>query len=290
MASSPPGRHGARADAASRTAGAKPGPDPAPTHLYVLVHGFNSRAEHLQYMATEMQRRLGPRASVYLSSCNQARIPNFFLHPTHNGIDRGGERLALEIRDVVAKPEHRELEFISCLGNSMGGLFLRFAFGLLLDPATGVGHCHPPPPPRTRAARCLRHAASAPARPGVRRRLTALPLGPHPPCVVRLAGLIAGLKPVSFITTASPHLGIRGLVPKALEKTLRGGADGGRTAKQVVPPQWVCAASPRVRSRPPGRAHAMRRHPERLLEGHFPATPGASDSGAAPKMRETRCC
>jgi hypothetical protein len=120
-----------------------------PTHLYVLVHGFNSRADHLQYMATEMRRRLGPRASVYLSCCNQARIPTFFLHPTHDGIDRGGERLALEIRDVVAKPEHSELEFISCLGNSMGGLFLRFAFGLLLDPETGLAPalCPALPPP-----------------------------------------------------------------------------------------------------------------------------------------------
>ena len=120
---------------------AQPEPDALrPTHLYVLVHGFNSRADHLQYMAREMRSCLGPSAAVYLSCCNQARIPNFFMHPTHDGIDRGGERLASEIRDVVSKPEHSDLECISFLGNSMGGLFLRFAFGLLFDRETGA-HC-----------------------------------------------------------------------------------------------------------------------------------------------------
>jgi len=47
-------------------------------------------------------------------------------------------RLAREIRRVVAEPEHRDLQYISFLGNSMGGLFLRFAFGLLLDRDTGA--------------------------------------------------------------------------------------------------------------------------------------------------------
>jgi hypothetical protein len=108
-----------------------------PTHLYILVHGFNSRADHLQYMAAEMRSRLGPDATVYLSSCNQAKVPTFFMHPTHNGIDRGGERLAQEIRDVVAKPENCNLKYISFLGNSMGGLFIRFSLGLLFDVETG---------------------------------------------------------------------------------------------------------------------------------------------------------
>ena len=50
---------------------------------------------------------------------------------------------------------------------------------------------------------------------------------------VIFAGLMAGLHPVSFITTASPHLGIRGLLPSALERVLRAASYGGRTAKQV---------------------------------------------------------
>ena len=112
-------------------------PDVRPTHLYVLVHGFNSCADHMKYMAEELSRCLGPKASVHLSRCNQSKIPNILVHPTHDGIDCGGERLAAEIRDVVARPEHCELKHISFLGNSMGGLFLRFAFGLLFDPETG---------------------------------------------------------------------------------------------------------------------------------------------------------
>ena len=167
-------------DAGRRSA---PGADRRrPTHLYVLVHGFNSCAEHLSYLATEMRRRLGPTASVHLSRSNQARIP-FVCHPTHDGIDTAASRLATEIREVVAQPEHTGLEYISFLGNSMGGLFLRYACGLLFDPDTS---------------------------------------------------LIAGLHPVSFITTASPHLGVRGLLPKVLEQTLRVSTYGGRTAKQML--------------------------------------------------------
>ena len=52
----------------------------------------DSACANAQYMAKEMAQRLGPEASIYLSKCNQAKIPNFFIHPTHDGIDRGGER------------------------------------------------------------------------------------------------------------------------------------------------------------------------------------------------------
>ena len=58
----------------------------------VACHAHNSACATAQYMATEMAQRLGPMASIYLSKCNQAKIPNFFMHPTHDGIDRGGER------------------------------------------------------------------------------------------------------------------------------------------------------------------------------------------------------
>ncbi|EKX45679.1 hypothetical protein GUITHDRAFT_108555 [Guillardia theta CCMP2712] len=44
-----------------------------PSHLYILVHGFNSRAEHLNYVAKEMANRLGPSAAVYSSFCNEAK-------------------------------------------------------------------------------------------------------------------------------------------------------------------------------------------------------------------------
>eukprot|EP00961_Rhodomonas_salina_P252304 3410423-Rhodomonas_salina.1 len=106
------------------------------THLYVLVHGFNSKADHLKYLADHLRNRLGPSALVHAAKCNEARIANPFMHPTHDGIDTGGERLAAEVREVVKR--HPALKFISFIGNSMGGLFARYALGLLFDSNTGA--------------------------------------------------------------------------------------------------------------------------------------------------------
>ncbi len=66
-------------------------------HLYVLVHGFNSKADHLKYLAEHLRKRLGAGAVVHCAKCNEAKMPNPFLHPTHDGIDTGGERLAAEV-------------------------------------------------------------------------------------------------------------------------------------------------------------------------------------------------
>ncbi|EFJ47651.1 hypothetical protein VOLCADRAFT_91609, partial [Volvox carteri f. nagariensis] len=65
------------------------------------------------------------------------------LHPskvnrrtdTYDGIDVCGQRLADEIRSVVAA--HPSLQRISVIGHSMGGLLLRYAVVLLYDRSTG---------------------------------------------------------------------------------------------------------------------------------------------------------
>jgi triacylglycerol esterase/lipase EstA (alpha/beta hydrolase family) len=73
---------------------------------------------------------------------------------TYQGIDKCGDRLASEILALVE--QHQNLEYISMLGHSMGGLLIRYAAGRLFDADTGR---------------------------------------------------VAGLKPIHFITMASPHLG-----------------------------------------------------------------------------------
>lgn len=50
---------------------------------------------------------------------------------TFDGVDVCGQRLAHEIQDIIAR--HPELEYISMIGHSMGGLMLRYAAGYLYD-------------------------------------------------------------------------------------------------------------------------------------------------------------
>lgn len=73
---------------------------------------------------------------------------------TYQGIDRCGDRLAAEI--VALVQQHPQLQYISLVGHSMGGLLVRYAAGKLYKAETG---------------------------------------------------LVAGLRPMHFITIASPHLG-----------------------------------------------------------------------------------
>ena len=153
-------------------------------HLYVVVHGFNSRPEHMTYLADQMRAKLGLNTIVHVAVCNRARIPDIIHNPTHDGVDAGGQRLAIEIREVVKHHEDRgsRLRYISILGNSMGGIYARYAIGMLYEIDT-----------RT----------------------------------------VCGLEPVSFITTASPHLGLHGFVSKMLERVVSNLVYGGLTAEQM---------------------------------------------------------
>ncbi len=101
----------------------------------------------------------------------------------HARTHRGGKRLADEIVLLVKEPENSSLRQISIMGNSLGGLYARYAIALLYDPNSKR---------------------------------------------------IAGLEPVCFATFASPHLGLHGLVPKVLEKAVKGlPLYGGRSVQQM---------------------------------------------------------
>ena len=95
------------------------------THLLVLVNGlFGSR--HNWAAISELLRTHVDKTStlVHISTANEFRA-------TYAGIDVCGRRLAEEIRTLAAT--HSNLERISFLGHSMGGLISRFAVGELYD-------------------------------------------------------------------------------------------------------------------------------------------------------------
>ncbi|VFQ97101.1 unnamed protein product [Cuscuta campestris] len=94
---------------------------------------------------------------------------------TFAGIDGAGKRLAEEIRLVVN--EKSSLKKISFLAHSLGGLIARYAIAVLYTPIISSN---------------LYDVSKE-----------------QPPCPSN-KGLIAELEPVSFITLATPHFGVRG--------------------------------------------------------------------------------
>ncbi|CAN6215050.1 unnamed protein product [Urochloa humidicola] len=150
----------------------KKGPD----HLLVLVHGIMASPKDWTYGEAVLKRRLGDNFFIYASSSN-------IYTKTFDGIDIAGRRLADEVLDVVKKMS--SLRKISFLAHSLGGLFARYAIGILYSLETkNAGQ----------SGESIVPTASGPAK---SRQTSGL-------------GAVAGLEPINFITLATPHLGVRG--------------------------------------------------------------------------------
>lgn len=113
-------------------ASAQPGyvPPEAPTELLVLAHGLQGTVEDFTYLLEELRgtpAAKGGRLLVHASRVNTDK--------THDGIVLGGLRLSEDIRAVIAK--HKSLQYISLMGFSLGGLYVRYAAGHLYSADTG---------------------------------------------------------------------------------------------------------------------------------------------------------
>ncbi|KAJ3695381.1 hypothetical protein LUZ60_000758 [Juncus effusus] len=126
-----------------------------PGHLVVMVNGLGGSPNDWKFAAEQIVERLPDKVIVHRSKCNTAKL-------TYDGVDRMGERLAEEVRSVIA--QRRNLTKISFVAHSLGGLIARYAIGILYN---------------------------APSDP-------------------TSEGRIAGLEPMNFVTSATPHLGSRG--------------------------------------------------------------------------------
>ena len=144
----------ARARATAAASGGGPDPDPArlglhprstlaldgpasapagsPTRLFVLVHGLGGTPEDLTCLERNIllgARREGVAALVLKPGCN-------VLARSFDGVRAGATRVADEIRAVVAA--HPTLVDVSLVGNSLGGLYARYAAALLFDVRAGT--------------------------------------------------------------------------------------------------------------------------------------------------------
>jgi hypothetical protein len=146
---------------------------PDVTHFCFLIHGHRGLSKDLRYMETAMQRvasaekrrqweafslssaDLGEDSSGSLSSSSSStdrdQLTNDMVvhssicneHKTTDGVQKGGDRLVEEMRQVIETeisrryPEPSEDEIydvtISVLGNSLGGLFGRYAIAKLVE-------------------------------------------------------------------------------------------------------------------------------------------------------------
>lgn len=148
----------------------------SPTHLIIMVNGLIGSAQNWRYAAKQFLKKYPEYVIAHCSECNPSML-------TFDGVDVMGERLAEEVISVIIR--HPNVQKISFIGHSLGGLVARYAIGRLYgqDPANklsqGNGDC------------------------------TSVKSGD--PCPEeKLQGKIAGLEPMNFITSATPHLGSRG--------------------------------------------------------------------------------
>ncbi|KAK1382183.1 DUF676 domain-containing protein [Heracleum sosnowskyi] len=146
-----------------------------PDHLIVLVHGILASPSDWIYVEAKLKKRLGRNYMIYASSCNS-------YTKTFGGIDGAGKRLADEVLQIVKMK--KSLRKISFLAHSLGGLFTRYAISVLYTPYVMSSDQH------------IDNLVCP-----TKENSTEVPLK---------QGLIAGLQPISFITLATPHLGVRG--------------------------------------------------------------------------------
>ncbi|WVZ21695.1 hypothetical protein V8G54_009017 [Vigna mungo] len=152
------------------------GQRPTPTHLIIMVNGLVGSAQDWKFAAKQLLKRFPEDAVVHCSERNSSML-------TFDGVDVMGDRLAEEVISVIKR--HPSVQKISFVGHSLGGMIARYAIARLygrdisVELSVGNGHCES----HVSDQECLDR---------------------------KYEGKIAGLEPINFITSATPHLGSRG--------------------------------------------------------------------------------
>ncbi|XP_071710913.1 lipid droplet phospholipase 1-like [Rutidosis leptorrhynchoides] len=137
----------------------------SPTHLVVMVNGLIGSAKDWRFASKQFLNKYPSDIIVHCSTRNSALA-------TLDGVDVMGSRLAEEVKSVIER--HPNLQKISFIGHSLGGLIARYAVAkLYTQDDTNLDSNDV----------CSEHICNQ---------------------------KIAGLEPINFITIASPHLGSRG--------------------------------------------------------------------------------
>jgi Putative serine esterase (DUF676) len=109
---------------------------PSIVHFCFLVHGHRGHSRDLSYVQHAMRKAAGKCNGKKMKSCFIVHSATCNEKKTDDGIAAGGERLIDEMLQVIREnmePEPGKLQdiTISVLGNSLGGLYARYAVSLL---------------------------------------------------------------------------------------------------------------------------------------------------------------
>lgn len=136
-------------------------------HLVVMVHGIMGNSSDWKFGADQFVKELPDKVYVHCSEKNMSRL-------TLDGVDVMGERLATEVLDIIQRKPN--LQKISFVAHSVGGLVARYAIGRLYKP------------PKEETTTDVSENT----------------------CKQDTSGKICGLEAMNFVTVATPHLGSRG--------------------------------------------------------------------------------
>ncbi|XAR62021.1 hypothetical protein NMG60_11016598 [Bertholletia excelsa] len=148
----------------------------SPTHLVFMVNGLVGSAQNWRFAAKQFLKKYPQDIIVHCSTCNHSML-------TFDGVDVMGNRLADEVISVAK--QHPNLQKVSFIGHSLGGLIARYAIAKLYAKVITEKSSQ-------RNGECKSDDSKNP-----------LP-------EENSKGKIAGLEPINFITFATPHLGSRG--------------------------------------------------------------------------------
>lgn len=107
----------------------------------IILIGLMGSPEDLSYLGNRLLVQGDESVVVLRSKCNE-------LIKTTNGVAIGGKLLAEEILSFIGQlPDNgKSLQKISFVGNSLGGLYVRYAIKELFDPQqatiAGLYPCH----------------------------------------------------------------------------------------------------------------------------------------------------
>jgi len=118
-----------RPAAALQVAGAKHGSASMPKHLVVLQNGLYGSAINLVVLEQKLRLIGGSDVLVHRATSNEGAR-------TRDGVAAGGRRLAEEVKLIAEK--HPSLLKLSLVGNSLGGLYARYAATELLNKTSGM--------------------------------------------------------------------------------------------------------------------------------------------------------
>ena len=131
-------------------------------HLIVLVHGWMGNPQEMRYLQTTLQSQ-AQQITEQQKPLHHNHQDYFIVHSatandgkTMDGIAAGGSRLAREVNDMVEKiaqqqqqqrqekQHHKSLITLSFVGNSLGGLYARYALSKIhFDDGKQKHHHHP---------------------------------------------------------------------------------------------------------------------------------------------------